>query len=47
MRYRGRRGRLEGSRELLVPGLPYIVFYRVLDKRVAIIGIVHGARKQP
>lgn len=47
MPYRGRSGRLEGSRELVVPRLPYIVFYRVLEKRVAIIGIVHGAQKRP
>ena len=47
MPYRGRSGRLEGSRELVVPQLPYIVFYRVFEKRVAIIGIVHGSQKWP
>ncbi len=47
MPYRGRSGRLEGLRELVVPRLSYIVFYRVLEDRVAIIGIVHGAQKRP
>jgi len=47
MPYRGRSGRLEGTRELVVPRLPYIVFYRVFERRVAIIGIVHGAQKRP
>jgi len=47
MPYRGRAGRVAGSRELVVPRLPYIVFYRVLGERVIIIGIAHGAQNLP
>jgi toxin ParE1/3/4 len=47
MPYRGRPGHLEGTRELVVPRLPYIVIYRVIEDRVAIARIVHGAQKRP
>jgi len=47
MPYRGRYGRLENTRELVVPGLPYIVVYRPSPDEVLILGIVHGARKFP
>ena len=45
--YRGRYGRLEDTRELVVPGLPWIVVYRVSDPRVVILNIVHGAQRWP
>lgn len=42
----GRRGRIDGTRELVFPGLPYIVVYRVRDQ-VEIIRIYHGAQNWP
>jgi len=44
MPLRGPYGRIEGTRELVLPGLPYIIVYRPLDERVLILNIVQGAR---
>jgi addiction module RelE/StbE family toxin len=44
---RGRVGRIQGSREIVVPGLPYIIAYRVKDTAVQILHIYHGARNWP
>jgi len=43
----GRPGRVAGTRELVVTGTPYIVFYRVADQVVHILRIYHGARRPP
>jgi hypothetical protein len=43
----GRPGRVENTRELLVQTLPYIVVYRVFEKRLLILNIVHGAQRWP
>ena len=43
----GRRGRIEGTRELVVTNSPYIVFYRIRRDRVHILAIIHAARKLP
>ena len=40
----GRVGQVLGTRELVVPGLPYIVVYTCDDTDVSIIGVFHGAR---
>jgi toxin ParE1/3/4 len=47
--YRGRAGRIEGTRELPLPSLPFILIYRVLDRvnAVEIINIIHGAQRWP
>jgi toxin ParE1/3/4 len=44
---RGRIGREEGTRELVLPRLPYIVVYRVKDKDIEILHIYHGAQHRP
>ncbi|MFI5088676.1 MAG: type II toxin-antitoxin system RelE/ParE family toxin [Terriglobales bacterium] len=43
----GRPGRVEGTRELVVHGTPYIVPYRVLGQTVQILRVFHAARKWP
>lgn len=43
----GRRGRMEGTRELVVPSLPYIVVYRITDQVAEIVRIYHGAQDWP
>jgi plasmid stabilization system protein ParE len=43
----GRRGVLGGTRELVVPGLPYIVVYIAEADYVDVRAIYHGARKKP
>lgn len=42
----GRMGRVFGTRELVVPGTPYIVPYRVVEA-VEIIRVYHAARRWP
>ncbi len=45
----GRHGRIEGTRELLLPPLPFIVVYRVRQHAgvVEIVNIIHGAQRWP
>ena len=43
----GRPGRVTGTRELVVPGTPYILPYRVRGDEVQILRVFHGARKWP
>ena len=43
----GRAGRVQGTRELPVPPLPFIVVYRLKDERVEIVRILHGAQRWP
>ncbi len=45
--YLGRKGRIDGSRELVFPGLPYIVVYRIHDQVVELLRIYHGAQDWP
>ncbi|MYE85608.1 MAG: type II toxin-antitoxin system RelE/ParE family toxin [Gammaproteobacteria bacterium] len=43
----GRKGRVEGTLELIVPGLPYIVPYRIKDGDIQILSVFHAARRWP
>jgi len=43
----GRPGRLTGTRELVVSGIPYVVPYRALGDDVQILAVFHGARRWP
>ena len=43
----GRPGRVEGTRELVVSGTPYIVAYRVAGEDVTILRVLHGAQQWP
>lgn len=43
----GRPGRVMGTRELVVPGTPYIVPYRVRSNTVEILRVFHAARRWP
>jgi toxin ParE1/3/4 len=47
--YLGRRGRVEGTRELPLPGLPFIIVYRVLEQAdaIEIVNVIHGAQRWP
>jgi toxin ParE1/3/4 len=44
---RGRTGRIEGTRELVVTGLPYIVCYVLSDDAVTILRVLHGRQNWP
>ncbi len=41
----GRPGKLPHTRELVVPGTPFFLPYRVKGQTVEILGVIHGARK--
>ena len=43
----GRAGRVPGTKELVVPGLPYIVPYRVKEGAVQVLRVYHTSRKWP
>ena len=43
----GRPGRVDGTRELVVAGTPYVVAYRLLDNRLRILAVQHGAQAWP
>jgi toxin ParE1/3/4 len=43
----GRKGRLTGTRELVVTGTPFVMPYRVRSNTIEILAVIHGARKWP
>jgi toxin ParE1/3/4 len=43
----GRNGRVEGTRELVIAGTPYLVIYRVKEETVQIIRVLHASRRYP
>ena len=42
----GRLGQVPGTREVVVPGLPYVVVYTHDETRVDVVAIFHGAQKR-
>lgn len=45
--FSGRIGAVETTRELIIPGLPYIAVYRVTEDAVAIIAVFHAKQDRP
>ena len=43
----GRAGRVPGTRELVIPGTPFIIPYRVFENTVQVLRVLHGKRKWP
>jgi addiction module RelE/StbE family toxin len=43
----GRAGRIEGTRELVVSGLPYIIPYRIVDDVILLLSVIHTSRNWP
>ena len=45
----GRPGRIEGTRELVIPGTPYIIPYRVNIRlnQIEVLRVFHGSRRYP
>lgn len=45
----GRGGRLDGTRELVIPRTAFLLIYRIDEKaqRVEILRLLHGAQKWP
>lgn len=44
---RGRLGRVEGTRELVVPRTPTLIAYTVIDGQMVILAVLHHARDWP
>jgi addiction module RelE/StbE family toxin len=45
--YRARVGRVDGTRELVLPSLPFVIVYRVLEDAVEIATVIHSAQRWP
>jgi addiction module RelE/StbE family toxin len=45
--YRGRPGRVEGTREILFPPMPYIAIYRVRENSIEVLRIYHTSQDRP
>lgn len=45
--FAGRPGRMRNTRELIILRTPFIASYRVMDDRIIILRVLHGARKWP
>ncbi len=43
----GKPGRVEGTRELIISGFPYIIPYRVKNNIIEILRVLHGAMQWP
>lgn len=43
----GRVGRVAGTRELVIPGTPYVIPYRVTANRLEVIAVFHGRQPWP
>jgi toxin ParE1/3/4 len=43
----GREGRVQGTRELVVVGTPYVIAYRIHWDQIQILAVLHGARRWP
>jgi toxin ParE1/3/4 len=43
----GRPGRVDGTRELVVPGTPYVIPYRLRSARLEVIAVFHARQKWP
>ena len=43
----GRKGRVKGTRELVVARTPFIAAYRIAGESIRILRILHGAQRWP
>jgi toxin ParE1/3/4 len=45
--YRGRKGRVPKTRELVIARTPFVVAYRINDKTIEVLRVFHGSRRWP
>jgi toxin ParE1/3/4 len=43
----GRIGRVACTREVVVPGTPYLVAYRITEDSIQVLAVLHAARQWP
>jgi addiction module RelE/StbE family toxin len=42
----GRQGTVPGTREIIIPGLPYVVVYRVTQSEVQLLRVFHSKQER-
>jgi toxin ParE1/3/4 len=45
--FSGRKGRIEGTHELVVPHTPFIVAYVVAGRELQVLAVLHGSQQWP
>lgn len=45
--YSGRSGRKNGTRELVITSLPYVIVYQVAGEQIRLLRVLHGAQRWP
>jgi len=43
----GRPGRVQGTREIAFPPLPFVAVYEVREEHIIVLRILHGAQRWP
>jgi addiction module RelE/StbE family toxin len=43
----GRPGRVQGTREITFPPLPFVAVYEVHEEQIVVLRILHGAQRWP
>jgi addiction module RelE/StbE family toxin len=43
----GRPGRVQGTREIAFPPLPFVAVYEVHEEQIVVLRILHGAQRWP
>jgi toxin ParE1/3/4 len=43
----GRSGRVQGTREIAFPPLPFVAIYEVREEEIIVLRILHGAQRWP
>jgi toxin ParE1/3/4 len=43
----GRKGRIEATREMVVPRTPFIVAYAIIGREIQILAVLHAAQRWP
>lgn len=45
--FSGRKGRIGETRELVVPGTPFIVAYAIDGQEIQVLAVLHGSQQWP
>ena len=45
--FAGRKGRVGGTRELVIAGTPFVVAYRIEKNEVHVLAVLHASREWP